>query len=78
MESSRGDNDLVSPAGLKAALGRGCLRIGTPGALSTTGEGGVEDSVERVENQGYSLTVSCQTFESVVWCVIAYMASVTM
>jgi hypothetical protein len=52
--------------------------MGTPGAFSTTGEGGVEDSVERVENQGYSLTVSCQTFGSVEWCMMANMASVTM
>lgn len=78
MGSSKGDRSLVSPAGLNAACGRGCLREGTSGPFSAVGEGGEEDNVERVENQGYSLTVSFQTFRSVAWCTTAYTASMTM
>ena len=65
MGSSNGDVSLASSKGLKAAWGRGCMRVGTPDHFSTEGEGGEEASVERVENQGYSLTVSFQTFGSV-------------
>lgn len=78
MGSSNGDSFLMSPAGLNAAFGRGCLREATSGPLSTVGEGGEEDKVEQAENQGYSLTVSFQTFGSVEWCTIAYTASVIM
>lgn len=78
MGSSNGDSFLVSPAGLNAAFGRGCLREGAPSPLSAVGEGGEEDNVERAENQGYSLTVSFHTFGSVVWCTMAYAASMTM
>jgi len=66
MGSSNGEVSLVSSRGLKAAWGRGCLMEGTSGPFSTVGEGGVEDSVERAGNQGYSLTVSFQTFGSVI------------
>lgn len=76
--SSSGDSELVSAAGLNAGFGRGCLREGNPGPFSITGEGGEEANVERVENQGYSLTVSFQTFGSVAWCTIAYTASMLM
>lgn len=75
MGSSKGESFLVSPAGLNATFGRGCLREGTSGPFSAVGEGGEEDNVERAENQGYSLTVSFQTFGSVVWCMMAYTAS---
>lgn len=78
MGSSNGERSLTSSAGLNAARGRGCFREGTPGPLSAIGEGGQEDKVEQVENQGYSLTVSFQTFGSVVWCMTAYTASVIM
>lgn len=86
MASSNVWSDLVSPSGLNAGFGRGCLREsfgrgslreGIPGPFSSTGEGGEEDSVEQAENQGYPLTVSFQTFESVVWCKIEYIASMT-
>ena len=78
MGSSNGDNFLMRPAGLNAAFGRGCLMEGAVGPFSTVGEGGEEDSVERAENQGYSLTVSFQTFGSVAWCMMAYTASMIM
>ena len=52
MESSNVWSDLVSPAGLNAGFGRGCLSEGIPGPFSSTGEGGEEDSVEQAENQG--------------------------
>lgn len=65
MGSSNGDVSLMSSKGLKAARGRGCWRPGAPDPFSTVGEGGEEDSVERAANQGYSLTVSFQTFGSV-------------
>jgi hypothetical protein len=76
MGPSNGDDSLVSPEGSKAALGRGCLRVGGPCPFSNVGEGGEEDSVERDANQGYSLTVSFQTFGSVTWCTMVYTASV--
>jgi hypothetical protein len=62
--SSNGDFSLARSEGLKAARGRGCLRLSlrlsSLGARSAVGEGGAEDSVERAANQGYSLTVSFQ------------------
>jgi hypothetical protein len=78
IESSSGDSDLVSSAGLNAGFGRGCLREVILGAFSATGEGGEEDNVERLENQGYSLTVSFQTFGSDAWCTTTYTASMHM
>jgi len=78
MGSSNGDVSLGSSRGLKAVWGRGCLRAGTPSPFSADGEGGTEDSVERAANQGYSLTVSFQTFGSVTWCMMVYTASIIM
>ena len=78
MGSSNGDVSLASSRGLKAFRGRGCLREGATGPFSNVGEGGEEDNVERAENQGYSLTVSFQTFGSAELCMMVYTASMMM
>jgi len=78
MGSSNGDSSTVRLGGSKAVFGRGCLRDGTLSPFSTVGEEGEENSVERDANQGYSLTVSFQTFGSVALCMMAYTPSMTM
>ena len=50
---------------------------GTPGPFSVVGEGGEDERVERDANQGYCLTVSFQTFGSVMLWMIVYTVRAT-